>query len=249
MKFFSKKERALLPPPRHIAIIMDGNGRYARARGLPRSAGHAAGAENFRRISEYCEKIGIEQLTVYAFSTENWRRPPAEVEHIMQLLRKYLKESCETLAQKTARLRFMGDIDSLPEDIRGLMARTEELSRRHAGMTVNVCVNYGGREEILSAAKSLMRDAASGKTDIDALGEEEFSKRLYSEGLPDPDLIIRTGGEYRLSNFLLWQAAYAEFYVTDTLWPEFTPDRLDAAIDWYRKRERRYGGLGEEKQK
>jgi undecaprenyl diphosphate synthase len=243
MRIFRKKAKAPGQNPRHIAIIMDGNGRYARARGLPRSAGHAAGAENFRRISEYCEKKGMEQLTVYAFSTENWRRSPEEVNGIMQLLRKYLKESCETIAKKTARLRFMGNLSVLPDDIRRLIEKTEQMSANHTGMTVNVCVNYGGREEILNAAAAYARDVLAGKEDLDALDEATFSKRMYFANQPDPDLIIRTGGESRLSNFLLWQAAYSEIYVTDTLWPEFSHAKLNAAIDWYKGRERRYGGV------
>jgi len=227
-----------LPMPRHIAIIMDGNGRWAQKRGLPRSAGHAAGAETFRRIATHCKNIGVQYLTVYAFSTENWKRPPEEVSAIMGLLEKYLHEAIDTMEKDGINLRFLGDTSVLSPQLRALIARTDAISETIDGFRVNVCCNYGGRDEILRAAKAL---AAEGKTDFT---EEEFGRRLYTAGIPDPDLVIRPSGEVRISNFLLWQSAYAEYYFTDVLWPDFHERELDKAIAAYRTRSRRYGGLG-----
>ncbi|MBR5519342.1 MAG: di-trans,poly-cis-decaprenylcistransferase, partial [Clostridia bacterium] len=236
MKLFGKR-RATLPEksrfPRHIAIIMDGNGRWANKRGLPRKVGHGAGAERFREISEYCGELGIEALSVFAFSTENWNRPADEVDGILNLLRKYLDESCEKLAAKNARLRFLGRLDALPQDIRDKIARIDAISAKQTGIIVNVCINYGGRADIVDAAKRYAADCVAGKADPTILDEAAFSPYLSTEGLPDPDLLIRTGGEMRISNYLLWQSAYAELYFTDTLWPEFKPAELDAAIAWF----------------
>jgi undecaprenyl diphosphate synthase len=215
---------------------MDGNGRWARRRGLPRTAGHAAGAEVFRKIATYCKDIGVEHLTVYAFSTENWKRPEGEVSTIMQLLEKYLAEAIEKMERDGVRLRVLGDISALSENLRTLIARTEEISRRVEGMQANICINYGGRDEIVRAAARCAEDGV-------AVTEENINARLYSAGIPDPDLVIRPGGETRISNFLLWQSAYSEFYFTDTLWPDFTPRELDKAIAAYNKRERRFGGV------
>jgi undecaprenyl diphosphate synthase len=222
--------------PKHIAVIMDGNGRWARRRGLPRTAGHAAGAEVFRKIATYCKDIGVEYLTVYAFSTENWKRPEGEVSTIMQLLEKYLGEAIEKMERDGVRLRVLGDISALSESLRTLIARTEEISRRVEGMQANICVNYGGRDELVRAAARCAEDGV-------AVTEESINERLYSAGIPDPDLVIRPGGETRISNFLLWQSAYSEFYFTNVLWPDFTPRELDKAIAAYNKRERRFGGV------
>ena len=250
MKLFGKR-RDVLPDkekfPRHIAIIMDGNGRWASKRGMPRKFGHSAGAERFREISEYCGEIGIEALSVFAFSTENWNRPADEVEGILNLLRKYLDESCEKLAAKNARLRFLGRLDALPEDVREKIARIDAISAKQTGIIVNVCINYGGRADIVDAAKRYAADCAAGKADPAALDEAAFSPYLYTGDLPDPDLLIRTGGEMRISNFLLWQSAYAELYFTDTLWPEFKPAELDKAIAWFASRKRRFGRAEEVK--
>jgi undecaprenyl diphosphate synthase len=229
--------------PRHIAIIMDGNGRWAKKRGLPRSFGHSAGAERFRDISEYCGELGIEQLSVFAFSTENWKRPPEEVAGIMDLLRKYLKESCEKLAVKNARLRFLGDLSLLPGDIRDLIAKISEICTNCTGIIVNVCINYGGKSDILSAAKELARRCKSGEINLEAFGEADFAKLLYTKGLPDPDLLIRTGGEKRISNFMLWQSAYSELFFTDILWPDFGRAQLDDAILYFSHRNRRFGAV------
>jgi len=222
--------------PRHVAIIMDGNGRWARRRGLPRTAGHKAGAEVFRRIATYCKDLGIEYLTVYAFSTENWKRPPEEVNAIMGLLRQYMLEAIDSMERDQIRLRFLGDMSALSPELQALMERTNDISARIEGFQANVCLNYGGRDEILQAAR---RCAASGE----AWTEENFGNYLYSAGLPDPDLLIRPGGEQRISNFLLWQCAYSEFYFCDTLWPDFTERTLDEAILAYQKRDRRFGGV------
>ena len=228
--------------PRHIAIVMDGNGRWAQRRGLPRSAGHAAGAETFRRVATYCKDIGVEYLTVYAFSTENWKRPDEEVGTIMELLDKYLHEALGKMERDRVKMKFFGDVSVLRPELRELVARTEELSKRFEGVQVNICVNYGGRDEILRAAVSYAGDFAMGKAS-EGLTEESFSGYMYSAGIPDPDLVIRPSGEMRLSNFLLWQLAYSELYFTDVLWPDFSTSELDLAIAAYQNRERRYGGV------
>ena len=224
--------------PRHIAIIMDGNGRWARRRGLPRRAGHAAGAETFRRIATCCKDMGVEYLTVYAFSTENWKRPPEEVAAIMDPLEKYLLESVEKMERDGIRLKILGDTSPLSQGLRDLIAKTDEIAKHIEGMQVNVCLNYGGRDEILRAAKAWSESG-------EPLTEEAFSRYLFTGGIPDPDLVIRPSGEYRLSNFLLWQCAYAELYFTDVLWPNFTKKDLEKAVESYGKRDRRYGGVRE----
>jgi len=230
-----KKQKAAWEPdrlPRHIAIIMDGNGRWALRRALPRTAGHAAGAETFRRVAAYCKDIGIEYLTVYAFSTENRQRPPEEVSAIMELLEKYLHESIAKMERDRVRMKFLGDLSILSPALLDLIGQTEEISKRFDGVQVNICLNYGGRDEILRAAELYSKNNNE---------NNGFESYLYTAGIPDPDLIIRPGGEKRLSNFLLWQAAYAELYFTDTLWPDFDTHRLDLAIAEYQKRQRRYG--------
>ncbi len=227
--------------PRHIAIILDGNGRWAKKRALPRKAGHLAGSETFRSIATYCKEIGVEYLTVYAFSTENWKRPEDEVKGIMKLLDKYLHEAIRDMQKKQIRLKVFGDVSRLSPSLRELIARTDEISQGIEGFQANVCINYGGRAEIVRAAQHYAQDYAQGKAG--ELTEESFSDYMYSAGIPDPDLLIRPGGEYRLSNFLLWQCAYSEFYYTDVLWPDFTPEDLDKAIEEYNHRDRRFGGV------
>ena len=228
--------------PRHIAIILDGNGRWAKKRGLPRTAGHAVGAETFRKIATYCKNIGVEYLTVYAFSTENWRRPENEVSTIMKLLGNYLQEAIDTMERDHIRMKVLGDLEGLSPELQAMVAKTDEISRRYEGFQANICLNYGGRDEILHAARRYARDYAEGRADGE-LTEEGFASYLYSAGIPDPDLLIRPGGEVRISNFLLWQCAYAEFYFTDVLWPDFTPEELDKAIAVFSARDRRYGGV------
>jgi len=242
---FFKKNKTVCDPdrlPRHIAIVMDGNGRWADRRALPRSAGHAVGAETFRRVATYCKEIGIEYLTVYAFSTENWKRPPDEVSAIMELLEKYLREALLKMEQDKVKMKFFGDISVLSPELVALIRKTEELSKTFDGVQVNICLNYGGRDEIMRAAESYAKDFATG-TASGNLTEEIFSKYMYSAEIPDPDLIIRPSGEWRVSNFLLWQLAYAELYFTDVLWPDFSTDELDRAIVSYQNRNRRYGGI------
>lgn len=228
--------------PRHIAIIMDGNGRWAKKRGLPRTAGHAAGAETFRRIATYCKDLGLDYLTVYAFSTENWKRPPEEVAAIMALLKQYLGESIEKMERDGIRLKFFGDTSVLSDELLGLIHETDDITA-HLGnvFQANVCVNYGGRDEIVRAARAWAERVRAGETE--ALTEDVFSSLLDSAGIPDPELLIRPGGEMRISNFLMWQSAYSELVFTDTLWPDFSEADIDAAIAQYQKRERRFGGL------
>ena len=233
------------PPPRHIAVIMDGNGRWAKKRGLPRTAGHAAGAETFRKVATYCKNIGVEYLTVYAFSTENWKRPKEEVDAIMALLEKYLGEAIEKMERDGIRLKFFGDTSVLSPKLRGLIHETDGITTQleEKMFQANVCVNYGGRDEICLAARRFAERVRSGEAEADALDEAGFASLLWSNGIPDPELLIRPGGETRLSNFLLWQCAYTEFYFTDVLWPDFDGDEIDRAIAAYRQRQRRFGGL------
>ena len=229
--------------PRHVAIIMDGNGRWAKKRGLPRTAGHAAGAENFRTIATYCKDIGLEYLTVYAFSTENWKRPAEEVSAIMGLLKKYLLEAIGRMERDRVKMHFFGDLTPLTPELRELCRRTEEISTHYEGCQVNICLNYGGRDEILRAARAFARDCARGEKQPEELTEAVFGDYLFSAGVPDPDLVIRPSGEIRISNFLLWQSAYAEFYFTDVLWPDFTKEELHKALAAYQGRSRRFGGV------
>lgn len=228
--------------PRHIAIILDGNGRWAKKRGLPRTAGHMAGAETFRRIATYCKNIGVEYLTVYAFSTENWKRPEEEVGTIMKLLGRYLDEAIRTMEKDHIRMKVFGELARLSPKLREKVDRTDEISQHYQGFQANICLNYGGRDEIIHAARRYARDYAEGRVQGE-LSEEQFGNYLYSAGIPDPDLLIRPGGEMRISNFLLWQCAYTEFYFTDVLWPDFTPEELDKAIAEFNRRDRRYGGV------
>ena len=230
--------------PRHIAVILDGNGRWAQRRGLPRTAGHKAGAETFRTIATYCREIGVKYLTVYAFSTENWKRPLEEVSAIMGLLKRYLLEAIDTMERDNVRLRFLGDMQALSQELRDLVEQCNAISGRLTGCQCNICINYGGRAEIAQGARRFAEDCAAGVVKPDDLTEEAFEKYLYSAGMPSPELLIRPGGEQRLSNFLLWQCAYAEFYFTDVLWPDFSKEELHRAIAAYQHRNRRFGGVG-----
>ena len=247
MALFPRRDKELRADlehlPRHIAIIMDGNGRWARQRGLPRTAGHAAGAETFRTVATFAKDIGLEYLTVYAFSTENWKRPPEEVQAIMGLLEKYLHEAIGRMAKDRVKMAFFGDLAPLAPKLQQLCHETEEISKGYDGCQVNICLNYGGRDEIVRAAKAFALDCIEGRADPGHLTEEGFGNYLYSAGVPDPDLVIRPSGEVRLSNFLPWQSAYAEFYFTDVLWPDFSKEELLRAIAVYQHRSRRYGGV------
>ena len=231
-----------LTPPRHIAIIMDGNGRWAKQRGLPRTAGHAAGAEAFRRIANYCRTLGVEYLTVYAFSTENWKRSADEVAGIMKLLRRYLEEALRDMEKNRVRFRFFGDLTKLSPELQALCDRAQKQSEDY-DVQVNFCLNYGGRDEIVQAARRFAWDVADGKRQPEELTEELLATYLYSADVPDPELIIRPSGEKRTSNFLLWQSAYSEYVFMNVLWPDFSPEDLDAAIEEYHRRNRRFGGV------
>ncbi len=245
MAFGKKQEEGQAPLhlPVHIGIIMDGNGRWAQKRFLPRSAGHRAGAQNFRTITRYCSKIGIRYLTVYAFSTENWNRPSDEVGALLRLFKEYLEEALRDFMDENIRVRFIGDVSAFPAELRTLIQEVEEASACKTGMVLNLAMNYGGRAEITRAAKRVAQEVASGNLGLEDLTEERFAQYLYTGGQPDPDLIIRPSGEERLSNFLLWQSAYAEFVYFDILWPDFKTSDLDRAIEIYSSRQRRFGGV------
>lgn len=238
-----KQENNTLKPPRHIAIIMDGNGRWAKKRGLPRSAGHAAGAEAFRKTANYCRTLGVEYLTVYAFSTENWKRSEEEIGAIMRLLGKYLKEALRDMEKNHVRFKFFGDLTRLSPELRELCRDAESRSEAYHQVQVNFCLNYGGRDEIVRAARAFAQDVAEGKREPAELTEAVLSSYLYSAGIPDPELIIRSSGEMRTSNFLLWQSAYSEYVLLNVLWPDFGPKDLDEAIAQYHQRNRRFGGV------
>ena len=235
-----------LPPgsvPRHIAIIMDGNGRWAKGKGLERLNGHERGAEAVRDCVKGCRELGVEYLTLYAFSTENWKRPADEVNTIMGLLKQYMLEAIDSMERDQIRLRFLGDLSALSPELQELARRTNEISSHIQGFQANVCLNYGGRDELLRAARHFAADCVEGCCRPEELDEERFSGYLFTDGLPDPELIIRTSGEERLSGFLLWQCAYSEFYFCDTLWPDFDSRALDQAIIAYQSRDRRFGGV------
>ena len=243
--FKKKKQQEVAPRkiPVNLGIIMDGNGRWAKKRGLPRTAGHITGAQVFRKITKYCEKCGVRYLTVYAFSTENWRRPKDEVESIMNLLRQYLKESLADFQQENIAVRFIGNRDELAEDIRILIEEAEESTAHKTGMTLNIALNYGGQQEIVHAARTLAERVAKSELTPDAIDEKVLQEALYTEDQPPVDLILRPSGEYRLSNFLIWQSAYAEFVFMDVLWPDFKEKDLDWAFEEYARRDRRFGGV------
>ena len=230
------------PVPRHIAIIMDGNGRWAKLRGLPRNAGHKAGAESFRNIANYCRKIGVKYLTVYAFSTENWKRSQEEVGGIMRLLGAYLKEALRDMEKNHVRFCFFGDLSRLSPDLRKLCEDARNRSSEYDEVQVNFCLNYGGRDEIIRAARAFAAHVAAGKCSPDELTEQSFDDYLDSAGVPDPELVIRPSGEMRVSNFLPWQTVYSEFVFMNVLWPDFGPEDLDKAIEEYHRRNRRFGG-------
>lgn len=232
------------PVPQHIAVIMDGNGRWAKKRGLPRTAGHKVGAETFRTIATYCKDIGVKYFTVYAFSTENWKRPAEEVETLMNLFRQYLKEAIETMAKRGVAVRVIGDLSVLDEDIRDLIADCDQEAQKLDDPAIaTLCINYGGRDEIKNAVRAIAWQVQSGGLQPQDITEDTISQNLYTAQMPDPDLIIRPSGEIRTSNFLLWQSAYSEYYFTDVLWPDFKAEHLEAAIADFNKRQRRFGGV------
>lgn len=229
--------------PKHIAIIMDGNGRWAKQRGLPRTAGHKAGGETFRTIANYCRTIGVKYLTVYAFSTENWKRSEEEVGGIMLLLERYLTEALRDMEKNGVRFCFFGDLSRLSPKLRSLCLDAQSRSAEYHEVQVNFCLNYGGRDEIVRAARAFALDVAAGKRQPEALTEQIFASYLDSANVPDPELVIRPSGELRTSNFLPWQSAYSEFVFMNVLWPDFSPADLDKAIEEYNRRNRRFGGV------
>lgn len=231
--------------PRHIAIILDGNGRWAKKRMMPRNYGHVQGSKTVENICEEAYNMGVEYLTVYAFSTENWKRPKDEVDALMKLLRSYLKNCQKTSSKNNMKVRVLGELDGLSEDIRSSILELEKVSANNTGLHFQVALNYGGRDEIMRAAKRLAEDYKSGRVELNDMNMELFSGYLDTSGIPDPDLLIRTSGEKRISNFLLWQSAYTEFYFTDTLWPDFDREELRKAIEYYGSRDRKYGGIKE----
>jgi undecaprenyl diphosphate synthase len=239
----SENKTNQLPPPRHIAIIMDGNGRWAKKRGLPRTAGHAAGAETLRRVAKHCRTLGVEYLTVYAFSTENWKRPEEEIRGIMKLFGNYLDEALRDMEFNHVRYKFFGDIGRLSPELQQLCRDTEARSSVFDDVQVNFCMNYGGRDELVKAAQAFAQDVTAGKYKPEDLTESLLSQYLYSKDIPDPELIIRPSGEMRTSNFLLWQSAYSEYVFMDILWPDFGPADMDKAIAMYHQRNRRFGGV------
>lgn len=231
--------------PRHVAIILDGNGRWAKAKGMPRNYGHAQGSKNVERICEEAWRMGIKYLTVYAFSTENWSRPKSEVDALMKLLRNYMKTCLKTAEKNDMKIRVIGDIEPLDEDIKSRILELEAASRDNGGLNFTIALNYGSRDEMIRAVRRLSQDCVDGKLKPEDIDEKCYASYLDTCELPDPDLLIRTSGELRLSNYLLWQLAYAEFYFTDVPWPDFTKEELIRAIEHYNSRERRFGGIKE----
>lgn len=232
--------------PHHVAIIMDGNGRWAKKRLMPRNAGHVQGAKTVEQICEDADSLGIKYLTVYAFSTENWSRPSSEVSAIMKLLRNYLKDCIKRANVNNMKVRVIGERSRLSDDIRNKIEELEIASAENTGLNFTIAINYGSRDEIIRAVRHLVKDVKEGSVNEEGITEELFSSYLDTAGIPDPDLLIRTSGEERLSNYLMWQTAYTEFYFSDVLWPDFDKNELIKAIEKYNGRERRYGGVGEE---
>lgn len=231
--------------PQHVAIILDGNGRWAKAKGMPRNYGHAQGSKNVERICEEAWRMGIKYLTVYAFSTENWNRPKDEVDALMKLLRNYMKTCLKTAAKNDMKVRVIGDIEPLDEDIKKRISELEAATVDNGGLNFTIALNYGSRDEMTRAAKRMAQDCVAGKLDPEMIDESVFESYLDTHGIPDPDLMIRTSGEQRLSNYLLWQLAYSEFYFTDVPWPDFTKDELVKAVEEYNHRHRRFGKVEE----
>ena len=231
--------------PQHVAIL-DGNGRWAKSKGMPRNYGHAQGSKNVERICEEAWRMGIKYLTVYAFSTENWNRPKSEVDALMKLLRNYMKTCLKTAEKNDMKIRVIGDIKALDEDIKKRIIELEEASKNNNGLNFTIAINYGSRDEMIRAVKRLAQDCVDGKIRVEEISDPVYESYLDTHGIPDPDLLIRTSGEQRLSNYLLWQMAYTEFYFTDVLWPDFTKEELVKAVEQYNRRDRRYGGVKEE---
>jgi len=229
--------------PEHLGIIMDGNGRWAKKRGLPRPAGHSAGAVVFKTITRYCSSIGIKYLTVYAFSTENWKRPQDEVGALIKLFQQYIEDALRDFLNENIQVHFIGDTTAFPDRLQKLIAEIEQVSEHRTGMVLNIALNYGGRAELIHAVQLLAQDVKDGKLTPEQINDASIEQRLYTAGQPDPDLIIRPSGENRVSNFMLWQSAYSEYITMDVLWPDFKPKDLDRALNEYANRNRRFGGV------
>ncbi len=243
---FRKKSKAMIDVrtlPEHIAIIPDGNGRWAKKRGLPRNAGHREGSITLKKIVKYCAGLGIKYMTVFTFSTENWKRPKSEVDGLMSLLKEFLSNAETELSGTNVRIKIIGDISVLSEELQREIARVEKMTENNTGLVLNIALNYGGRDEIVHAVREIGKEIAEGKIKLSDIDCSLISKKLYTCGIPDPDLIIRTSGEKRSSNFLLWQSAYSEYWYTNILWPDFKPEDLKEAIRDYQLRNRRFGGL------
>ena len=236
---------SLKEPPRHVAIIMDGNGRWALSHSLPRTEGHRRGADAVKQTVRACLDLNIDYLTLFAFSSENWKRPKAEVQTLMGLLRFYLRSEIDALIKSDVRLRVIGDRQALEQDIQKLIHFAEDKTKENSRLNLTIALNYGGRREILLAVRAMVREATVGELDLECISEKHFEERLETHGIPDPDLLIRTSGECRLSNFLLWQCAYSELVFVETLWPDFGKEELISAIEDFNSRERRYGGTRE----
>ena len=232
--------------PGHIAIIMDGNGRWAKSKGLPRLSGHKAGVKAVRKITETCSKIGLQHLTLFTFSSENWKRPTSEVNALMKLLLSSIHNEINRMIKNNVRFTFIGDINKFNDSIQNELLNAYEKTKNNSGLNLNLALSYGGRQEIINATKNLFKKINSGKINIEDVNENLFSQELYTKNLPNPDLLIRTGGNYRISNFLLWQIAYSEFYITNTFWPSFDEDKLIEAIIEFQNRERRFGKISEQ---
>jgi undecaprenyl diphosphate synthase len=243
MESSSVEKRSPSTLPNHIAIIMDGNGRWAQAQGLPRVEGHRKGADTVQRMLEACGRIGIQYLTLYCFSNENWKRPQSELDFLMRLLKQYLIQERPTLMKNNIRLRIIGRRDGLPAEVLEEMDRSVEASAKNTSLTLCLAINYGARQELVDTMRSIANDVATGNLSVEAIDENTIADRLYTADIPDPDLLIRTSGEMRISNFLLWQISYSELWVTSKAWPEFSDADLEEALAEYSNRQRRFGGL------
>ncbi|RNC63084.1 MAG: Ditrans,polycis-undecaprenyl-diphosphate synthase ((2E,6E)-farnesyl-diphosphate specific) [Candidatus Dichloromethanomonas elyunquensis] len=234
--------------PVHIAIIMDGNGRWAGLRGMPRAVGHRAGVEALREAVKTCDALGVKYLTVYAFSTENWKRPQSEIGILMSLLKEYVRKELDELHANDVQVRVLGNVEQLPQDVREAVLLACERTKENSGLIFNLAVNYGGRAEIIQAVKSIVKDVQTGKIDADTINEDTFENYLYTNGCPEPELLIRTSGEMRISNFLLWQAAYSELVVVNECWPDFNEKSLIEIVRIFQNRDRRFGGIKKEEE-
>jgi undecaprenyl diphosphate synthase len=229
--------------PNHLGVIMDGNGRWAKRRSLPRTVGHSTGVKNFKSISKFCNKLGIKYMSAYAFSTENWKRPPDEVKGLMKLFKKYLEDTIADFNEDNIKVGFVGDLSVFSDEIQELVEETKEICKTKTGMVLNIAMNYGSQDELIRAAKEIANDVKKGDLDINDISKRNIEDKLYTKGQPNLDFVIRTSGEFRISNFMLWQSAYAEYYITDKFWPDFKENDLIEALKEFSNRDRRFGGI------